>query len=533
MQSADQMQHLSTTETHAENRIIAKIIIMIYEINNKGHLEVATRLKNQFRLHGWDYIELAHKDAIKAPAQHDRPECIRRMEEFVVTERRFFERLQQFISPTYINLKGEKIIGGWEAIKKLISIEDAAGIQDLIYFMQQLYQLHSSFQFMQHPIIASVMNRLETNNPQLYFKFWVEFLYISSTDPNSPYPLFHSVIPCKFLICNLHYLEKIAQTQRRISDKLTRIPPNSRTRYLNAHDMELPVAYFESILIMPVQSAARYRLLFSDVLNSMNDNDPLFNKMQLISNRTNELGRHLNQLLHQFGPINFVKFCPKWISTGLINYEQAFELAANCCANPIMKNVTFYMKKYQFTFHEAKAWASNDLQNWFLRYAHLRKILPDDIYFNIATFFVPITQNQALSIFNKVVPVFNINLSSQIIKNYLTGTVTTLTKPQVVEHWMKRALSLSMSLFSKNDQVSVRVVPHYMNAARVYKAFNSIQDFSQLQDILQTSAAELKEIINRPADNRYEHFINFILQKLEESKLIERSEAKVPQLKGG
>lgn len=53
-----------------------------------------------------------------------------------------------------------------------------------------------------------------------------------------------------------------------------------------------------------------------------------------------------------------------------------------------------------------------------------------------------------------------------------------------------------------------------------------------MRDILHASAAELKQIINRPADDRYEHFINFILQKLEDSKLIERSESEAPKLKG-
>lgn len=530
MQPADRMQHLSASELLTDDEIVAKIIIMIYEVNQQGDSEVPQRLRIQYRLQGWDYVELAHKDSIPEVAQQNLPQHILRMKEFLRTEINFFEKLKEFIIPSYINYKGVKVNGGWEFIKQYLSQNEINDMQDLINIMQQLYQSYCTFQFMQNPIVASVMHRLD-NNPQLFFKFWVDFLYISSQKP-SPYPLFHSVLPYQFAVTGYRQLQNVTQTISLIVKKLAQKSQGVERLFALTPVGALVHAYFEDRLIEPVQRSAKYGLIFSDLVREMNDNDPLFTKMLHVMTYTNSICTRYNQLLHRPDTYKLVLLLPKWLGLNVIDSRQCLELVDECHNNPNARNVPFYMKKYNLTFSEAKSWASKDLQNWFLRFTHLRRILPNDIYFYIAALFVPVTPLQALSILNKVLPVFNLNLSSQVLNNYLTGRITTLAKPQITENLMQRAVSFSLTLFKDNSQTPVEAVTHYMNAARMYKAFNSIRDFSLLRDILHASAAELKQIINRPADDRYEHFINFILQKLEDCRLIARAESEAPKLKG-
>ncbi len=530
MQIAEQMHHLNPTETYADNRLVAKIIIMIYEVNKQGHLEAAQRLRNQFRLQDWDYIELAHKDAIPVVALQNIPFHILGMKEFVATEKRFFENLKQFIEPSYINSQGVKVTGGWEFIKKYLTDIEIKNMQELIDAMRQLYQAYCNFQFTQDAIVASVMDRLEKNNPQLFFAFWVEFLHISSID-QSPFPLFHSILPYQFVISDLNYFQNIKQTRDLIINKLRQISEGAECKFVNAPTGAYPSDYLIERLLTPVQRSGRYGLIFSEIIRNMNNINPYFDKMFRMMTFTHGICTGFNNALRQVGASQFIKLFPKWIVIYDFNFIEGMKLIEICLMNPNAKNVPFYMKKYQLTFNEAIKWASRDLQNWFFRYGHLRKILTDDIYFYIATFLAPITESEALTIFSKVLPKRFESLSLQVLKNYLTGTVTKLTMPTPQLGWMERALNLSASLFAKETDVSATVVPHYMNAARLYRALSSNQDFSELRDILLSSAKELKEIIDRPDNDRYEHFIDFLLQKLDATKLIDQEENNVPRLR--
>ena len=176
MENSEKMQQLIVASANdEEGLIVAKIIIMIYEINNKGNSATVFSLRKQYGLENWNVEELSHKDALPAVSQQLRPDYIRRMEEFVTVERRFFNELKKFILPTFINDEGQEVAGGWARLQKYLNKDDINAMSDYIHFLTRLDYLYNSYQFMQHPVIKNIMDRFRRKSAKCYVSFLGRF----------------------------------------------------------------------------------------------------------------------------------------------------------------------------------------------------------------------------------------------------------------------------------------------------------------------------------------------------------------------